>query len=36
MKPLTEGMQLQTTQVAFIPDGTESREELSQEAASIL
>ena len=36
MKPLTEEMQLQITQVASIPDGSESREELSQEAASSL
>ena len=36
MKPLTEGVQLQTMQVASIPDVSESRKELSQEAASSL
>ena len=33
MKPLTEGVQLQKTQVASIPHVSESHEELSQEAA---
>ena len=36
MKPLTEEMLLETTQIASIPDGLESCEALSQEATSSL